>query len=72
MPFTFLLALGVVSFGILACVNVDKSRRECRKYLEDEAIRIYGMNSAEVLVVGNHHEMDGQRPVTLGNDKMQS
>nr|XP_019009024.1 uncharacterized protein I206_05664 [Kwoniella pini CBS 10737]OCF47805.1 hypothetical protein I206_05664 [Kwoniella pini CBS 10737] len=72
MPFTFLLALGVVSVGILACVNVEKSRKECRKYLEDEAIRVYGMNSAEVLVVGNHNEMDGLRPVTLGKEKKRS
>ncbi|WVQ66630.1 uncharacterized protein L199_004815 [Kwoniella botswanensis] len=69
MPFTFLLALGVVSVGILACVNVEKSRKECRKYLEDEAIRVYGMNSAEVLVVGSQYEMDGQRGVAVEKDK---
>ncbi|WWC73371.1 uncharacterized protein I206_107338 [Kwoniella pini CBS 10737] len=49
-----------------------ESRKECRKYLEDEAIRVYGMNSAEVLVVGNHNEMDGLRPVTLGKEKKRS
>ncbi|KIR34151.1 hypothetical protein I352_03386 [Cryptococcus deuterogattii MMRL2647] len=53
MPFTFLLGLGVVSVGILSCVDVEKSRKECRKYLEDEAVRVYGMDSAEVIVVGS-------------------
>ncbi|WVQ74264.1 hypothetical protein IAR50_003861 [Cryptococcus sp. DSM 104548] len=61
MPFTFLLALGFVSVGILACVDVDKSRRECRKYLEDEAIRVYGMDAEEVGVVREAVEMDGLR-----------
>lgn len=51
MPFTFLLGLGVVSVGILACVDVEKSRKECRKYLEDEAIRVYGMDLADVVVI---------------------
>ncbi|WWC93161.1 uncharacterized protein L201_008129 [Kwoniella dendrophila CBS 6074] len=69
MPFTFLLALGVVSVGILACVNVDKSRKECRKYLEDEAIRVYGMSSAEVLVLGNKYEMDGVRSVAVATEE---
>ncbi|OCF40185.1 hypothetical protein I317_06010 [Kwoniella heveanensis CBS 569] len=69
MPFTFLLGLGVVSVGILACVNVDQSRIECRKYLEDEAVRVYGMNSAEVLIVGDAKEMDGVRAVVIGEDK---
>lgn len=48
MPFTFLLALGFVAMGILFAVDVDKSRKECRKYLEDEAVRIYKL-SAEVM-----------------------
>ncbi|WVF68804.1 hypothetical protein IAT40_003576 [Kwoniella sp. CBS 6097] len=69
MPFTFLLGLGIVSVGILACVNVEKSRLECRKYLEDEAVRVYGMNSAEVLIVGDAKEMDGVRAVVIGEDK---
>ncbi|KAE8539378.1 hypothetical protein D1P53_004478 [Cryptococcus gattii VGV] len=59
MPFTFLLGLGVISVGILSCVDVEKSRKECRKYLEDEAVRVYGMDSAEVIVVGSQSmEMD--------------
>ncbi|UOH83462.1 hypothetical protein LQV05_006192 [Cryptococcus neoformans] len=59
MPFTFLLGLGVVSVGILACVDVEKSRKECRKYLEDEAIRVYGMDSADVIVIsGESIEMN--------------
>lgn len=41
MPFTFLLGLGFVALLILATVDVDKSRRECRRYLEDEAVRVY-------------------------------
>ena len=47
MPFTFLFGLGLVSVGVLFCVNVDKSRYECRKYLEDEAVRVYKSESAE-------------------------
>ncbi|EAL19113.1 hypothetical protein CNBH2130 [Cryptococcus deneoformans B-3501A] len=59
MPFTFLLGLGVVSVGILACVDVEKSRKECRKYLEDEAIRVYGMDLADVVVIsGQSIEMN--------------
>lgn len=59
MPFTFLLGLGVISVGILSCVDVEKSRKECRKYLEDEAARVYGMDSAEVIVTGSQSmEMD--------------
>lgn len=46
MPFTFLLALGVVSTAILVCVDVKKSHRECRQYLDDEAARIYKLGSA--------------------------
>lgn len=49
MPFTFLLGLGFVSLLILAAVNVDKSRRECRRYLEDEAIRIYKLSERELV-----------------------
>lgn len=45
--------------GILACVDVGKSRKECRKYLEDEAIRVYGMDSADVIVIsGESIEMN--------------
>lgn len=45
--------------GILACVDVEKSRKECRKYLEDEAIRVYGMDSADVIVIsGESIEMN--------------
>lgn len=42
MPFVFLLALGVLSVGILALVDVEKSRLECKAYLEEEARRVYG------------------------------
>ncbi|WWD16286.1 hypothetical protein CI109_100712 [Kwoniella shandongensis] len=52
-----------------ACVNVEKSRKECRQYLEDEAMRVYGMSSAELLIVGNASEMDGARPVVVGGEK---
>lgn len=48
MPFTFLLGLGFVALLILFAVDVDKSRRECRKYLEDEALRIYKLSDDEV------------------------
>lgn len=48
MPFTFLLGLGFVSLLILLCVDVDKSRRECRRYLEEEAIRIYKLSEREL------------------------
>ncbi|WVR08359.1 hypothetical protein IAU60_005414 [Kwoniella sp. DSM 27419] len=67
MPFTFLLGLGAVSVGILACVNVEKSRIECRKYLEDEAVRVYGMDSSELLVVGSQSDMDGERVVPVSD-----
>ncbi|KAL1404821.1 hypothetical protein Q8F55_008431 [Vanrija albida] len=46
MPFTFLLALGVVSAGILVCVDVQKSHKECRQYLDDEAVRIYKLGGS--------------------------
>lgn len=69
MPFTFLLALGTVSILILMCVNVDKSRKECRQYLEDEAFRVYGMSEAEVVIVGDARGMDGVRPVVYGAEK---
>lgn len=44
MPFAFLLALGAVSVVVLALVDVDKSRVECRMYLVDEATRIYKLD----------------------------
>ena len=43
MPFTFLLALGAFSVVVLWFVDVDKSRIECRQYLEEEAARLYKM-----------------------------
>ncbi|WRT69347.1 uncharacterized protein IL334_006331 [Kwoniella shivajii] len=46
-----------------------ESRKECRKYLEDEAMRVYGMSSAEVLAVNNGYGMDGVRSVAVGEDK---
>lgn len=49
---------------VLFCVDVDKSRVECRKYLEEEAVRVYGMGSREVLLVRGDGEDAGQvRPV---------
>jgi hypothetical protein len=71
MPFTFLLALGAVSMVILFCVDVDKSRKECRRYLEAEAVRVYGLGSSELLVVGRPEDVDGVVPVTYGADKQQ-
>ena len=52
MPFVFLLALGVFSVVILWCVNVDKSRVECRRYLEEEAVRVYELQVASRSDVG--------------------
>jgi hypothetical protein len=46
MPFTFLLGLGVFSVAILWLVDVDKSRIECRKYLEGEATKMYSMTDS--------------------------
>jgi len=63
MPFTFLLGLGVFSIGILWFVDVDKSRVECRRYLEEEASRVYELGSAELLDVGSEGDMDGQTGV---------
>lgn len=53
MPFTFLLGLGFVALMILFAVDVDKSRRECRKYLEDEALRIYKLGHDQVRPVAD-------------------
>lgn len=44
MPFTFLLALGAFAVAILWMVDVDKSRAECRAYLEEEATKVYGID----------------------------
>lgn len=63
MPFTFLLGLGVFSIGILWFVDVDKSRVECRQYLEEEASRVYKLGSAELLDVGSEGDMDGRTGV---------
>lgn len=74
MPFTFLLGLGVFAVAILWMVDVDKSRLECRKYLEDEAVRVYeiGKDStsshAETLVVGDPEDMDGRQKVVYADD----
>jgi hypothetical protein len=68
MPFTFLLALGAFAMCILWFVDVEKSRAECRKYLEEEAIRVYELTpessrrmvpGAEVLDIGRQGDMDG-------------
>ncbi|GFZ52277.1 hypothetical protein JCM24511_10050 [Saitozyma sp. JCM 24511] len=69
MPFTFLLGLGVFSVGILVFVDVDKSKRECRKYLEEEAVRVYKMSEVEALSIGEADEMDGQRTVVVSEDE---
>lgn len=42
MPFTFLFALGALAVIILFLVDVDKSRVECRAYLEEEVETVYG------------------------------
>ena len=41
MPFTFLLGLGAFAVCILWMVDVDRSRIECRRYLEAEATKLY-------------------------------
>ena len=72
MAFTFLLGLGVLAVAVLACVNVEKSRHECRRYLEEEAVQVYGYvekstsSGAETLVVGAPQDVDGLVEVTLG------
>lgn len=63
MPFTFLLGLGVFAVIILWFVDVGKSRIECRRYLEEEASRVYKLGSTELLDVGSDVDMDGRRPV---------
>jgi hypothetical protein len=47
MPFTFLLGLGVFAVCILFLVDVDKSRIECRKYLEAEAAKLYDIKESQ-------------------------
>ncbi len=79
MPFIFLLILGVVSVVILYFVDVGKSRIECRRYLEAEAVRVYGYvemdkqhgrdTGAETLVVGQPQDIDGMVEVTLGKER---
>ena len=64
MPFTFLLALGVFAVAILFCVDVDKSRVECRRYLEEEAVRVYEI---PVGVAGRDAEM--REAVVEADDK---
>jgi hypothetical protein len=64
MPFTFLLGLGVFAVAILWFVDVKKSRVECRRYLEEEASRVYKLDgSTEVLDIGEEAGMDGRRAV---------
>lgn len=53
-PFIFLLALGAISFGIIWLVDVPQSRRECRRYLEEEAKRVYGILGDEHATGGTH------------------
>jgi len=44
---------------ILWFVDVDKSRIECRQYLEQEATRVYKIGSTEILDLGSEGDMDG-------------
>lgn len=73
MPFTFLLGLGAFAVVILWMVDVDKSRLECRKYLEDEAVRVYEIGKeqagshSEGLVIGDPADMDGRRKVVYAD-----
>ena len=62
MPFTFLLALGAVSTVALVFVDVDKSRKECRMYLEDEAVRVYKLAKEQAAGVAGDGQLDGVRP----------
>ena len=61
MPFTFLLALGAVSMFGLFFVNVDKSRRECRLYLEDEAMRVYKIAKEDAAGLAADGDLAGVR-----------
>jgi MFS-type transporter involved in bile tolerance (Atg22 family) len=40
MPFAFLFASSILSFGIIACVNPQKSRIECSEYLKREQMKL--------------------------------
>jgi hypothetical protein len=64
MPFTFLLGLGVFAVAILFCVDVDKSRLECRAYLEEEASRVYEMPSGINAVPSAVESVEGQEPMS--------
>lgn len=59
MPFTFLLALGIFAVAILWMVDVDKSRAECRAYLEDEATKVYGIDLKHTSTSGNRAQSEG-------------
>ncbi|ORX41263.1 protein-vacuolar targeting-related protein [Kockovaella imperatae] len=61
MPFTFLLGLGAISTFALFFVNVDKSRRECRQYLEDEAVRVYKLAREQASAPPVEGGIDGLR-----------
>lgn len=63
-PFIFLLALGAISFGIIWLVDVPQSRRECRRYLEEEARRVYGIVGGEETGAGGagHHHVVAVAP----------
>ncbi|KAL8291856.1 hypothetical protein RQP46_002114 [Phenoliferia psychrophenolica] len=45
--FYFLFALGIVSCGILFFINIPRSRRQCRTYLEAEASTLKGVSKSE-------------------------
>jgi hypothetical protein len=76
MPFTFLLGLGAVAMCILWAVDVDKSRVECRKYLEDEAVRVYKLGSVsqtsgESMRSASFHSVRNESPVLpAGQEKL--
>lgn len=40
MPFAFLFASAVLSVGVIACVNPQKSRLECSEYLKAEQAKL--------------------------------
>lgn len=69
MPFTFLLALGVFAVIILFCVDVDKSRIECRAYLEEEARRVYEMPSGAVTASTLPGSLQGETALQHADDK---
>jgi hypothetical protein len=62
MPFTFLLGLGAFAVGILWMVDVDKSRLECRRYLEGEAVKMYKMSDSLHGSMSTHRQSGEEEP----------